>query len=235
MGAGGELSVRKGPRAPLAKLHVAGGIQKPRLPEPLHIAGPGIHILAPLQHDAGQSVPGQIQGRKQARGPHPHHHRRQGGGPLFQGEPVGERLPGLDFARPEQNSALVRQRHIHCIDAAHVLLFPGVDGLPGDRKPLQRPRLYPQGVGGSLFQIVHSAVHRQGQIPNPKHRPPPLIRTASRAGCPSGPRRTWVPPGPSGRFSAPPGWGAAGGSAARRPRTRCSWTPPRSPSAWRYT
>ena len=58
VGAGGQLAVGEGARAPLADLHIGGGVQHPRGPEALHVRRPLLHRTAPLQHNGDDPVPG---------------------------------------------------------------------------------------------------------------------------------------------------------------------------------
>ena len=131
MGAGGQLAVGKGACAPLAKLHVRGGVQFPCGPEALHVRRAPVHILAALQHHAGQAVPGQEQGGEQPRRTHAHHHRGQGGAAGHRREDI---VLGLDQGhvfprRAADHGLLVGQVQAHGVDVVDVPLVPGVDGL----------------------------------------------------------------------------------------------------------
>ena len=68
-GAGVQLAVGKGSRAPLAELDVGRGVQRPGGPEPLHILLPPLHVPPPLQQDGRRTAPGQGQGAEEATGP----------------------------------------------------------------------------------------------------------------------------------------------------------------------
>ena len=133
VGAGGQLTVGEGACPSLTKLDVGGWVQHAGGPEPLYISGPLLHRAAPLQDDGGQTVPGQKEGGKQPGGAHTDHHRRQGRGSPHGWENIGGALVQGDVSvpAPGHDLAFVGHGHIHSADVVDVVLFPGVDGLPG--------------------------------------------------------------------------------------------------------
>ena len=139
----------KVPAPPLPELHVGGGVQRPSGPEALHLGGAGVHVLAPLQHHAGEAVPGQKQGGKQTRRAHPNHHGHGPRAALHLREHVGPGGYQGDIFLPGPLHCLLlprAQRHIHGVHVVHILLLPGVDGLPDQDKVLNRPGAHPQSL-----------------------------------------------------------------------------------------
>ena len=76
--ASGELAVREGTRAPLAKLDVGVFVQFTGGLKPLHRLHTAGQRRSPFQHDGTVPVAGQQQRRKQSRRAKPHHHRAVG-------------------------------------------------------------------------------------------------------------------------------------------------------------
>ena len=74
-GAGIQLAVGKRARAALAELDVGLRVQRPGLPEPLHVLCPPLHVPAPFQQDGARAAPGQGQGAEQASGSRAYHDR----------------------------------------------------------------------------------------------------------------------------------------------------------------
>ena len=74
VGAGGQLPVGEGARAPLPELYVGGGVQRSSGPEPLHLAVRASTSSPRSSTTQGMPFPGQKQGGKEPRRPHPHHH-----------------------------------------------------------------------------------------------------------------------------------------------------------------
>ena len=186
VGPGGQLAVGEGACTSFAKLHIGAGVQSALLPEPLHIFGSGIHILAPLQHHAGNPVPGQKQGGKQARRPHSSHHRHVGGTALHLRERIRDRMDQGDVAgrAGRQHRLLLLHFHIQGIHIVYILLFPCVDGLTHQPHLLQCPGTQPQRPGRFAAQLFQTPAHRQGNILNPYHVitrpqctiPPPFLK-----------------------------------------------------------
>ena len=171
MGAGGQLAVREGARAPLPKLDVGALVQHPRGPELPHVQGAPVNILPPLQNHAGQAVPGQEQGGKQPRRAHPHHHRGQGrpsahrrkdiGGPFRQGNILSRSGP--------HHGPLLGHGHLHGVHIADIALVPGVNRLADNLQLAQRPGAHPQRPGRPLPQPLLPSLQRQGQVSDPYH------------------------------------------------------------------
>ena len=140
----------KVPAPPSPNCTLEAGSSAPPGPEALHLGGAGIHVLAPLQHHAGNAVPGQEQGGKQPRRPHPHHHGHGPRAALHLREHIG--LGGYqgDIFLPGPLHRLLlsaSQGYVHGVHVVHVLFLPGVDGLPDQNKVLQRSGAHPQGLG----------------------------------------------------------------------------------------
>ena len=149
VGAGGQLPVGESARAPLPELYVGSGVQRSSGPEPLYLGGAGVHVLAPLQHHAGDAVPGQKQGGKEPRRSHPHHHGHGPRAALHLREHIG--LGGYQgdvfLSGPLHRLLLPAfQGYVHGVHVVHVLLLPGVDGLPDQDKVLNRPGAHPKGL-----------------------------------------------------------------------------------------
>ena len=172
VGAGGQLTVGEGARAPLAELDVGGGVQYAGGPEMLHVGGALLHRAAPLQHNGGQAVAGQKEGGEEPGGAHAYHHRRQGRGPPHGWENVGGALVEGDIfvPAPGHNLAFIGRGYIHSVDVVDVALFPGVDGLSGQRQPGDDLRFHAQNAGGLFFQLPLAAVKGQGDILDAEHR-----------------------------------------------------------------
>ena len=172
VGAGGQLAVGEGARAPLSELHVGGGIQHAGGPELFHVRRPLLHRAAPLQHDGGQAVPGQEQGGEQPRRAHARHHRRQGGAPPHRREYIGPgRQAGAHPLIPAAGQQLFLSLH-HGPDGADVVdvaLLPGVDGQPHQLQGLELLRADAQQLGRPLFQLGGEALHGQGHVLNLQH------------------------------------------------------------------
>ena len=185
---GSQLAVGEGARAPLAKLHVGGRVQRPVFPEPFHIVCAGIHVLPPLQYHAGDAVPGQEQGGKQARRAHPHHHRHGGGAALHLWEGIGHRMDQGDVpgSTGRQHPVLLLHRHIHRVHIVDILLFPCVNGLAHQLYFFERAGPDPQGAGRLAAQLFQIPAHRQGNILNAYHvitRPQCTIPLSFLKGC----------------------------------------------------
>ena len=174
----GQLPVGKGPRAALAKLNVAFGVQLPRLRE--HGCGflSFLHPLAPLQNDGAQPGPGQRQGGEHApraepgdHGPKPpvlSPHRRRRVGRLYGGGDAG--LQGFE------QLFFPFQGHVHRHHEMHVSLVPGVHAFfadpPGDHPALVRLDLLQR----DLKRRVCVRVQGHFQIANSDHAAPPPFR-----------------------------------------------------------
>ena len=155
VGPGGELAVGEGARPSLAKLHVGGGVQGSRGPVVLHIGGAGVHIPATLQHHTGQAIPGQKQSGKQPRRAHAHHHRALGPLGAHAGKDVGL---GGDQGHVALAAALHRlplplHGQVHGVDVVHVLLAPGVNGLPDQGQLVNGAGAHSQSAGGPAAQL----------------------------------------------------------------------------------
>ena len=138
----------------------------------LHLSGAAVHILSPLQHHAGQPVPGQEQGGEQARRPHAHHHGHGGGAPPHLRKDIrpGERQGDIPASGPLHRLLLTgMQGYVHCIDIMDVLFFSGVDGLAHQSERLQRARADAQSTGRLVSQLLQIPVQRQGNILNSYH------------------------------------------------------------------
>ena len=182
-----SLPSEKVPAPPLSELDVGGGVQQPRVPEPLHIRRPGIHIFPPLQHHAGQAVPGQKQGGEQPRRSHAHHHRGQGGLAPHWRKGVGLPLHQLHVLPRGvlHQSRLPGHGQLHRIHIVDVIFVPGVDGRADDLQFPQRPGAHPQGPGRPLPQLLQIPAHGQGKISDLDHKltfsqPSRMLRAACR-------------------------------------------------------
>ena len=167
-----SLPSEKVPAPPLSELDVGGGVQQPRVPEPLHIRRPGVHIFPPLQHHAGQAVPGQEQGGKQSRRSHAHHHRSHRRPALHLREDIGTALcqRHVPTRSVPRQPLLLRHGHLHRVNIVDVVLVPGVDGLADNVQLSQRRGADPQSPGRPLPQLFQIPADRQGQITNLDHR-----------------------------------------------------------------
>ncbi len=144
-GAGVQLAVGEGPRAPLAELDIGRGVQRPGGPEPLYVLLPPLHIPPPLQQDGRCAAPGQGQGAEEAPGPRAHHHGPGPGGGDGGGQPV-DRLRGWEYAPvppAAEDLVLVLHRRLEGVDKPHPL--PGVDGFAEDPYFPDLRRRDPQG------------------------------------------------------------------------------------------
>ena len=127
LGAGVQLAVGKSAGAALAELDVAGEIQFPGGPEPLHIGGTLLHFSPPLQQNGSGSGAGQHQRGKQTRRASAYHHRRQ----LRRGNGLrqlvgGTGRPSGDVLVPAaQHGGFVGHFGLHGVD--HADAFPRVN------------------------------------------------------------------------------------------------------------
>ena len=166
MGAGVQLAVGKGARAPFAELDVGGGVQGFAGPEPLHVRRPLLHRASPLQDDGGKPGPGQKQGGKQPRGTHAHHHGGQGGGTADLGEHIGFGGPEghIGVVDTGEQPGFVRRFNAHCAHIAHILLLPGVHGAAQKEHSVQGGRGDPQQLRRPAGQILGHIVQGKGEI-----------------------------------------------------------------------
>ena len=156
--AGVELAIGKGACAALAKLHVAGGVERSARPEGLHIRRTGIHIPAPFDHQRLQPRLRQAQRGEQARRAHAADHRAVL--PGFELRNGGSRFGcGQNFRVAGQKGRGAPHFHIQGEGEMHVPLVPGVHGFSKNARgqnfvgaQLQRPRGDVRQRAGSIVQ-----------------------------------------------------------------------------------
>ena len=178
-GAGIQLAVGEGARAPLAELDVGLEIQLAGGPEPLHVLRPLLHRLAPLQQNGSCPAAGQGQGAEQAPRSRAHHHRGNIRRLYRRRQAVALLLrPGhLAAAAPAEDFLLVLHLYpqgVHQADRLPGVHRPAEDGQRLDlsrRKAEDSRRLLPQAVLALLqgedhtFDLQHDAAPFRGTAP----------------------------------------------------------------------
>ena len=175
-GAGVQFSVGEGPGAAFAKLDVGLGVQRPAVPESLHIPDAPLRGLAPLQQDGPSAAQGQDQSGEETRRAGAHHdgpNLRRGDGP---GQSVELRLVDADPTIPAapQDALLVSHPDGQRIDQHRFL--PGVHRpaqyLQGEDLLLRYPQQFgrrgpkaflpPAGFPFDLIQTQHTGTSFNG-------------------------------------------------------------------------
>ena len=141
-GAGVQLAVGEGPRAPLAELDVGRGVQPAGGPEPLHVRLPPLHVPPLLQQDGRRAAPGQGQGAEEATGPRAHHHGPGPGSGDGGGQPV-DLLRRREYPPVPPDLVRVFHRRLEGVDEPHPL--PGVNSSAEDPHLPDLRRRDPQG------------------------------------------------------------------------------------------
>ncbi len=129
--AGGQFAVRERAGAAFAELDVRRGVERPVLPEVLHVLRAGVGVVAALEDDGSQARFRQGQGTEHARGAEAHDDRPEVGMPfVLDGDVVVEdRLLDFLLVRALQDALLVGVHlHVDGEDEVDVLFLAGVHG-----------------------------------------------------------------------------------------------------------